>query len=253
MSEKQFLRHGLNGNQLKLIAVISMLCDHAAIRLLAYGLIPALYVAGKDTVAECWNQAFWILRSVGRMAFPIYVFLLTEGFCHTRNRRRYALRLGVFALISEIPFDLLVYGKIWDTHSQNVFFTLFLSVLMLTAVEWIGRNTDAALAQYRQMAVIVGAALLAWLLRTDYDAAGIMLVAVLFWFRLTPDTACLAGFVLMAAAEFRPVYIPGLAVSFFLIRCYNGTRGIWKGKWFFYLVYPVHLLVLYGISRLVFG
>ena len=253
MSEKQFLRHGLNGNQLKLIAVISMLCDHAAIRLLAYGLIPALYVAGKDTVAECWNQAFWILRSVGRMAFPIYVFLLTEGFCHTRNRRRYALRLGVFALISEIPFDLLVYGKIWDTHSQNVFFTLFLGVLMLTAVDWIGRNTDAAHSQYRQMAVVVGAALLAWFLRTDYDAAGIMLIAVLFWFRLTPDTACLAGFVLMAAAEFRPVYILGLAVSFFLIRCYNGTRGSWKGKWFFYLVYPVHLLVLYGISRLVFG
>ena len=253
MSEKQFLRHGLNGNQLKLIAVISMLCDHAAIRLLAYGLIPALYVAGKDTVAECWNQAFWILRSVGRMAFPIYVFLLTEGFCHTRNRRRYALRLGVFALISEITFDLLVYGKIWDTHSQNVFFTLFLGVLMLTAMDWIGRNTDAAHSQYRQMAVIVGAALLAWFLRTDYDAAGIMLIAVLFWFRLTPDTACLAGFVLMAAAEFRPVYIPGLAVSFFLIRCYNGTRGSWKGKWFFYLVYPVHLLVLYGISRLVFG
>ena len=124
---------------------------------------------------------------------------------------------------------------------------------MLTAVDWIGKNTDAALAQYRQMAVVVGAALLAWFLRTDYDAAGIMLIAVLFWFRLTPDTACLAGFVLMAAAEFRPVYIPGLAVSFFLIRCYNGTRGSWKGKWFFYLVYPVHLLVLYGISRLVFG
>ena len=253
MSEKQFLRHGLNGNQLKLIAVISMLCDHAAIRLLAYGLIPALDVAVENMAAERWNQAFWILRSVGRMAFPIYVFLLTEGFCHTRNRRRYALRLGVFALISEIPFDLLVYGKIWDAHSQNVFFTLFLGVLMLTAVDWIGRNTDAAHSQYRQMAVVVGAALLAWFLRTDYDAAGIMLIAVLFWFRLTPDTACLAGFVLMAAAEFRPVYIPGLAVSFFLIRCYNGTRGSWKGKWFFYLVYPVHLLVLYGISRLVFG
>ena len=253
MSEKQFLRHGLNGNQLKLIAVISMLCDHAAIRLLAYGLIPALHVAGENMAAERWNQAFWILRSVGRMAFPIYVFLLTEGFCHTRNRRRYALRLGVFALISEIPFDLLVYGKIWDTHSQNVFFTLFLGVLMLTAVDWIGRNTDAALAQYRQMAVVVGAALLAWFLRTDYDAAGIMLIAVLFWFRLTPDTACRAGFVLMAAAEFRPIYIPGLAVAFFLIRCYNGTRGTWKGKWFFYLVYPVHLLVLYGISKIVFG
>lgn len=253
MTQKQILRHGLNGNQLKLIAVVSMLCDHAAIRLLAYGLIPAFYAAGADTAAERWNQVFWILRSVGRMAFPIYVFLLTEGFCHTRNRWRYALRLGVFALISEMPFDLLVYGKLWAPQSQNVFFTLFLGVLMLTAVDWIGRNTDAALAQYRQMAVIVAAALLAWFLRTDYDAAGIVLIAVLFWFRLTPDTACLAGFILMAAAEFRPVYIPGLAVSFFLIRCYNGTRGAWKGKWFFYLVYPVHLLVLYGISRLVFG
>ena len=158
----------------------------------------------------------------------------------------------MFALISEMPFDLLVYGKLWAPQSQNVFFTLFLGVLMLTLVDWIGRNTDAALAQYRQMAVIVAAALLAWFLRTDYDAAGIMLIAVLFWFRLTPDTACLAGFILMAAAEFRPVYIPGLAASFFLIRCYNGTRGAWKGKWFFYLVYPVHLLVLYGLYRVIF-
>ena len=187
------------------------------------------------------------------MAFPIYVFLLTEGFCHTRNRRRYALRLGMFALLSEVPFDLLVYGKLWAPQSQNVFFTLFLGVLMLIAVDWIGRNTDAALAQYRQMAVIAGAAFIAWVLKMDYDATGVMLTAILFWFRLTPDMACLAGFILMAAAEFRPVYIPGIAASFFLIRCYNGTRGKWKAKWFFYLVYPVHLLVLYGISRLVFG
>ena len=61
MTEKQILRHGLNGNQLKLIAVVSMLCDHAAIRLLAYGLIPALYAAGADTAAERWNQVFWSL------------------------------------------------------------------------------------------------------------------------------------------------------------------------------------------------
>lgn len=253
MAEKQILRHGLNGNQLKLIAVVSMLCDHAAVRLLGYGFIPALYAAGADAAAARWNQVFWILRSVGRMAFPIYVFLLTEGFCHTRNRRRYALRLGMFALLSEVPFDLLVCGKLWAPQSQNVFFTLFLGVLMLIAVDWIGRNTDAALAQYRQMAVIAGAAFIAWVLKTDYDATGVMLTAILFWFRLTPDMACLAGFILMAAAEFRPVYIPGIAASFFLIRCYNGTRGKWKGKWFFYLVYPVHLLVLYGISRLVFG
>ena len=114
MSEKQFLRHGLNGNQLKLIAVVSMLCDHAAIRLLAYGLIPALRETGADAAADLWNQVFWILRSVGRMAFPIYVFLLVEGFCHTANRRRYAMRLGIFALLSEVPYDLLLFGKPWE-------------------------------------------------------------------------------------------------------------------------------------------
>lgn len=252
MSEKQIVRHGLNGNQLKLIAVVSMLCDHAAIRLLAYGWIPALFAAGENEAAACWSQVFWILRSVGRVAFPIYAFLLTEGFCHTKNRRRYALRLGLFALLSEVPFDFLVYGKPWDPQMQNVFFTLFLGVLMLTCVDWIGRNTEVALVPYRQLAVIAGTAFLAWLLRTDYDAAGIVLIAVLFWFRPVPNMACLAGLIVVAAAEFRPVYLPGLAASFFLIRCYNGARGAWKGKWFFYLVYPVHLLILYGISRPMF-
>ncbi len=253
MSEKQIARHGLNGNQLKLIAVISMLCDHAAIRLLAYGWIPALLAAGENEKTASLSQIFWILRSVGRVAFPIYAFLLTEGFCHTKNRKRYALRLGLFALLSEVPFDLLVYGKLWDPQMQNVFFTLFLGVLMLTAVDWIGKNTDVAMVQYRQFAVIAGCAFFAWLLRTDYDAAGIMLIALLFWFRPEPKVACLAGFVLMAAAEARLIYLPGLAVSFFLIRSYNGKRGSRKGKWFFYLVYPVHLLVFYGISRLLFG
>ncbi len=252
MSEKQIIRHGLNGNQLKLIAVISMLCDHAAIRLLAVGLIPALYAAGETERAECWTQVFWILRSVGRMAFPIYAFLLTEGVFHTRNRRRYVLRLGLFALISEVPFDLLVYGKLWDIQLQNVFFTLFLGALMLSVLDWISKNTDAAQVQYRQLAVIAGTAFTAWFLRTDYDAAGIMLIALLFWFRPTPNMACLAGFILIAAAEFRPSYILGLAAAFLLIRCYNGRRGDWNGKWFFYLVYPVHLLVLYGISRFLF-
>ncbi|RHV62972.1 hypothetical protein DXB18_14865 [Clostridium sp. OM02-18AC] len=253
MSEKQILRHGLNGNQLKLIAVVSMLCDHAAIRLLAYGLIPALRETGADAAADLWNQVFWILRSVGRMAFPIYVFLLVEGFCHTANRRRYAMRLGIFALLSEVPYDLLLFGKPWDMRAQNVFITLFLGILMLTVIDWIGKNTEAGMAPYRQMGVIAATAFLACFLKCDYDAVGIMLIALFFWLRPQPGTACLLGLLFLAAAESKPVYLPGLAAAFCLIRCYNGTRGGFRGKWFFYLVYPVHLLLLYGLSRLLFG
>ena len=123
MTEKQILRHGLNGNQLKLIAVVSMLCDHAAIRLLAYGLIPALYAVGEDALAERWNQVFWILRSAGRMAFPIYVFLLTEGFCHTRNRRRYALRLRKFPLI-------YLFTEKYGIHTARIYFSHCFSVCL---------------------------------------------------------------------------------------------------------------------------
>ena len=214
---------------------------------------PALRETGADAAADLWNQVFWILRSVGRMAFPIYVFLLVEGFCHTANRRRYAMRLGIFALLSEVPYDLLLFGKPWDMRAQNVFITLFLGILMLTVIDWIGKNTEAGMAPYRQMGVIAATALLAWFLKCDYDAVGIMLIALFFWLRPQPGTACLLGLLFLAAAESKPVYLPGLAAAFCLIRCYNGTRGGFRGKWFFYLVYPVHLLLLYGLSRLLFG
>ena len=241
MSEKQILRHGLNGNQLKLIAVISMLCDHAAIRLLAYGLIPALHVAGKDTMAERWNQAFWILRSVGRMAFPIYVFLLTEGFCHTRNRRRYALRLGVFALISEIPFDLLVYGKIWDTHSQNVFFTLFIGLMVMWGFQAV--ENQERFAKFKKVifdaGILAAGILAAEFLNTDYAGIGVACIVLLYVFRKKKSYQLLAGCIGFSWELTAPL-------AFIPIAFYNGKRGL-SLKYFFYIFYPAHLLILYII------
>ena len=241
MSEKQFLRHGLNGNQLKLIAVISMLCDHAAIRLLAYGLIPALYVAGENMAAERWNQAFWILRSVGRMAFPIYVFLLTEGFCHTRNRRRYALRLGVFALISEIPFDLLVYGKIWDTHSQNVFFTLFIGLMVMWGFQAV--ENQERFAKFKKVifdaGILAAGILAAEFLNTDYAGIGVACIVLLYVFRKKKSYQLLAGCIGFSWELTAPL-------AFIPIAFYNGKRGL-SLKYFFYIFYPAHLLILYII------
>ena len=241
MTEKQILRHGLNGNQLKLIAVVSMLCDHAAIRLLAYGLIPALYAVGEDALAERWNQVFWILRSVGRMAFPIYVFLLTEGFCHTRDRSRYALRLGVFAFISEIPFDLLVYGKIWDTHSQNVFFTLFIGLMVMWGFQAV--ENQERFAKFKKVifdaGILAAGILAAEFLNTDYAGIGVACIVLLYVFRKKKSYQLLAGCIGFSWELTAPL-------AFIPIAFYNGKRGL-SLKYFFYIFYPAHLLILYII------
>ena len=101
---------GLNSFWLKMIAITTMLIDHVGAVLL---------------------PQYPILRIIGRIAFPIFCFLLVEGFMHTHDVIRYMTRIGLFALISEIPFDLLFYGRILDGTHQNVFFTLFIGLVML--------------------------------------------------------------------------------------------------------------------------
>ena len=92
------MRIGFNGNQLKLIAVISMLVDHMAYLFIGVGLLTPALQAGEEVPALF--LLYRVLRAIGRMAFPVFCFLLVEGFLHTKSRRRYAIRLGIFSLIS---------------------------------------------------------------------------------------------------------------------------------------------------------
>lgn len=101
---------GLNSFQLKCIAVITMIIDHTGA------------VLFPDNMT---------LRYIGRIAFPIFCFLLVEGFFHTRDVRKYMLRLGMFAVISEIPYDLAFRDTVIEFEHQNVFFTLFIGVVMM--------------------------------------------------------------------------------------------------------------------------
>ena len=96
---------------LKITALITMIIDH-------YGAI--------------FQGNIIIYRIIGRLAFPIYCFLLVEGYTHTSNIKKYASRLIAFAIISEIPFDLAFFGKIGFEH-QNIFFTLFIGCLLYTS------------------------------------------------------------------------------------------------------------------------
>ena len=238
-------RGGISSSSLKIIAVISMLTDHFAAGVLGrYLTASGLYgldVTDTDGVMQLL-MAYQIMRMIGRIAFPIYCFLLVEGFEHTKNRIKYAQRLLLFAAASEIPFDLLFKGKILEFSYQNVFFTLFFGLAVMMGLSWVQEHLPAkgkAAAAAGSIAVIAAGAGAAQLLSTDYGAIGVMCMTVLFLFRRKKTWQIIAGCVvflweLTAPLAFVPVWF------------YNGRRGM-KLKYFFYLFYPVHLLVLYLI------
>ena len=257
------MRIGLNGNQLKLIAVISMLVDHMAYLFIGVGILTPALQAGEELPALF--LLYRVLRAIGRTAFPVFCFLLVEGFLHTKSRQRYAIRLGLFALISEIPFDLLTSGTrlFVDWSSQNVMITLFLGLLMMEVLERLDIRKKNTLDQWRnyssgifqlelmaQLFVIFFFCAAAWIVRSDYDYTGIMLIAIFYWFRWDRKQMCIMGFLWMAVLNQIPVYLPTLALSFVLIFLYNGTRGSGKSKYAGYFFYPVHmaaLALIYGL------
>lgn len=211
---------GLNSFQLKWIAVITMIIDHTG----------AVLFPG--------NMVF---RYIGRIAFPIFCFLLVEGFFHTRDVRKYMLRLGIFALISEIPYDLAFRDTAFEFEHQNVFFTLLVGVLMMYALEqsreWPVKVTEVLLAMWA-----------ADLLCADYRFKGILLIAVYYFFRRYRWEKHAAGAVWNLLWNGN-VQMYGAVATIFLV-FYNGEKGA-SMKYFFYLFYPLHLLVLYGIHHMV--
>ena len=141
---------GLPGSTLKLTAIGTMLVDHIG----AAVLLPMLMLTGVSTLTSQAEVTAWLarngtlywtytaMRSIGRIAFPIFCFLLTEGYAHTHSKLRYALRLAAFALISEVPFDLAFQHSVLEFTYQNVFFTLLCGLLAV----W---GLDACLARAR--------------------------------------------------------------------------------------------------------
>ena len=136
----------LSNEALKWIAMGTMLIDHIGSSLIEGGL---LNLSNPDSIpliaaSELGRQLYLldtVLRLIGRIAFPIFCFLLVEGFLHTKNLKRYLLRLGLFALISEIPFDLSLFGTLFEATYQNVFWTLLFGLLVLTCLRFVEERT----------------------------------------------------------------------------------------------------------------
>lgn len=226
----------LSGSVLKLIAVISMFIDHTGF-VFCYEfpeMTETLFHFMGDKVT-----LYYILRKIGRLAFPIYCFLISEGLTHTKSQKNYLLRLLIFALISEIPFNLMVSGKALSSANQNVFFTLFLGALSIYFYE----NTKNRMLNAALMLVILAASVY---LKADYGPAGVVVILLIYILRGRPIVQALAGY---------PLFSGGVwAIAAFIpINLYNGQRGFIKSRvlqYAFYLFYPLHMLLLVGIKQL---
>lgn len=187
------------------------------------------------------------LRGIGRVAFPLFCFLLVEGFFHTRSRKKYAFRLLLFALISEIPFDLATCGTWFDMNYQNVMFQLLADFLMLCGIESIQKKSDWGKCGRYLSALgiaVITCLITNYVLRCDYGLSGTLLILTLY---LTHRNRYLQSFS-GAAAQFQSE--PCSVFSFVLLPFYNGKRGR-QAKYFFYWFYPVHLLILYLILKMI--
>jgi len=235
---------------LKLIAITAMLCDHIGVALFP-------------------GDIAW--RIIGRVAFPVFCFLIAEGAAHTKNIEKYLFRLMFFAIIAEGPFDLMGKGKLFDAGSQNVFFTLSLGLIGICAVKYFAKRW------YLWTVAVAALAGVAQIIRSDYRWYGVLMIV---GFYLARDLK-----LARAGAFFIPTQLYALDRTFKLFRAspppqgklflpylfsdiqqnaviglvcillYNGKRGYNRAwvKWGFYLFYPCHMLILYFIKILVFA
>lgn len=240
-------KRGISGSTLKIIAILSMFIDHAT-AVLIEGSMYNLYREHTSEALLLYQKLYpydRILRSIGRIAFPIFCFLLVEGFIHTRNVKKYVLRLGIFALVSEIPFDLAFHRQPFYFGYQNVFFTIFLGLLALICISWAERRYSSKLVQILAAIVFtVSFALVATALKTDYYGLGVICIVAFYLGRHTRLNQMLFG---AAAFWFE---FPYAQFSLIPIWFYNGSRGL-KLKYFFYVFYPAHLLILYFTAKFV--
>ena len=248
----------LSSDILKMIALITMLIDHIGASLV----LQALSFVDVENY-DAWYIFYRILRNLGRTSFPIYAFLLVEGFFYTHSRKKYFERLALFALLSEIPYDMAFHGSVFYGKDQNVFLTLVVGFLAIWGLE---RCKEMCLAFSKQGEM--GKNILSWgtmlavsvllvflcsifakVLHMDYGSYGVWLI-VLFYlgmrWNISRVLVCIVGYLLF-------LWEPFCFGGFLLILFYNGTRKP-RGKgiqYCFYLFYPMHLLIL-GLLRVVF-
>lgn len=238
---------------IKWIAIVTMIIDHVAAILVWDQYIVLRSTAGASADALTCYNIYLVMRYIGRIAFPLFCFLLVEGFVHTRSRAKYVGRMFVFALISEWPYDFALYGTgIEFVEHQNVMFTLLLGFLTLWGGDELGKRLEGLGLPKGGTTVVVtillvlAGAYVADVLELSYHAFGILLIGGFYLGRRWRLLQVAIGALLIAwycwdhnwnTFQYYSV------ISLLFIFLYNGQRGR-SMKWFFYAFYPCHLLLL---------
>ena len=228
----------LSGAQLKLIAIISMLIDHIN-KALIYPNLTSNY-GSLTTLSNIFDK-------IGRIAFPLFCFLLVEGFFKTRNRKKYLLNLLIFGVISEVPFDMFTTASFFNMNWNNVMFSLALVLVTI----WIIDTLKVKMEKYTKALwylvsfLIVGVmCAVSMFLALDYEHHAILIGY--FFYLFYGNTAVALPFC------YASMYTePWSLMGFGLTLTYNGKRGK-QSKMLSYWFYPVHLLIL-GALRLYLG
>jgi len=238
---------GISQEALKLIACVTMLIDHIGAALV----VPteAIYHAN----VELYTTMAWInlvMRCIGRIAFPIFCFLLVEGVCHTRNPKKYLLRLAIGMVLSEIPFDLAFFRDGISWEHQNVMVTLLLGCIMVLLM-------NRSKGFWKLLWILPFYFGAEWL-RTDYGGEGILLIAMFAlvkgtkhekWWRVAGMFLLYWDFSYICRYYNLDIHLPMDRLPLLAaipIFCYDGRKLTFSRKvqWAFYLFYPVHIALL---------
>ena len=237
-------KQGLNRTQMKLIAIFAMVLDHTAMFLLSPKTYPELF------------GLYAMMRTIGRLTGPTMFFFLAEGFRYTSSRRKYALRLLVFGLISQIPYALVHRHGLLDPE-LNVILTLFVAFLILEVSERIENRGLNLLVVFGLMLMtapfdwgLVGP-LLSWFFWRHADNRPLQQRFYAFVCVLMTVMPCL-HYLQIGEAWYLEIWQLGMFLFLPFLSLYNGKagQGGFVGRWLFYLFYPVHLLVIWLILGL---
>ena len=236
-----------NALHLKIFAMLFMLCDH----------LWAVLIPGN----------IW-LTHVGRLAFPLFAFQIAEGYKHTHDLNNYIRRIFLFALISEIPFNLMHSGNIVFPFHQNVLFTFCIALFLM---KWMDRAKERGTFRFI-ITVILGSILgylIAFLTMCDYFGYGVLMVILFYlfddsafgWFGRIAGMIWINGYLMSGLTI--PVTVWGHSFDFpqqafavfslFFIFMYNGTPGkqTRTTRFICYSFYPVHMLIIFLIWSLI--